>query len=76
MATLIKKLTLTQQPYLAGTHDHPIYMASAVDVDGEDYTVTWDLKADHDLTDEADAYASITKDGEQLDVNLFDVHAN
>lgn len=32
---------LTQQAYLAGTKDQPVYRANGVDDEGNDYRVTW-----------------------------------
>jgi len=77
------KLTLTQQPYLDGTNEHPIYTAAAVDEEGESYWVHWTVRDEYKkelkIEDESDAcewdvYEAIIKDGEYLDVKLFDVH--
>lgn len=34
-------ISLTQQAYLSGTNEAPIYTARAVDAEGNEYTVTW-----------------------------------
>lgn len=41
-----KALELTQQPYLDGTYDNPVYRASATDVDGNLYLVIWQAYPD------------------------------
>ncbi|MDW0112195.1 hypothetical protein QT711_03295 [Sporosarcina saromensis] len=38
--------TLTQEAYLTGTHGNPYYEASGIDADGNEVTVTWEIK-DH-----------------------------
>lgn len=46
---------LTQQAYLAGTHDAPRYQASAIDDDENEYVVTWMPYANYmEFDDESD----------------------
>lgn len=49
-----KVLTLTQQPYYDGLSDDIFYRAHAVDEDGNDYDIRWDI-VNIDGDDESDA---------------------
>lgn len=49
-----KTLMLAQQPYLDGTHEHPIYRAAAEDAEGNLYRVMWQIVAP-DAEDESEA---------------------
>ena len=53
-----KTLTLTQQAYLDGDGSNDCegyYSASAVDADGNDYKVRWEIRDGFDGEDEGDA---------------------
>lgn len=39
-----KALTLTQEAYVAGTQDQPHYEAAAVDAEGNEYLVRWEVR--------------------------------
>lgn len=39
-----KEYTLTQEPYIDGTHEKPFYRANAVDAEGKLYEIRWDVK--------------------------------
>lgn len=52
------QVTLTQDPYIAGTYDAPRYEAHAEDEDGGEYFLFWLLKDGIDIReieDESDA---------------------
>ena len=38
-----KMLTITQQPYIEGPIDYPIYKALAIDIDGNEYEIIWPI---------------------------------
>ena len=42
------ELQITQDAYLTGTNDHPVYEGTATDKEGVEYLVTWEIKDDYD----------------------------
>ena len=58
-----KDYTLTQEAYMAGTHDQPHYEAHAVDADGNEYMVQWDV---------VDNWQEIAETGDQSDMCDWD----
>jgi len=59
-----KEITLTQDPYLDGTHEDPCYKAAGVDTEGNDVVVKWEIyehwlnedgSLNGELEDESDA---------------------
>ena len=50
-----KDYTLTQEAYMAGTHDQPQFEAHAVDGDGNEYMVQWDVRDNwREMDDQSD----------------------
>lgn len=49
-----EELVLTQQPYLNGTGENPVYKAAAQDAAGNQYMVTWQV-TDANCEDESEA---------------------
>lgn len=50
-----KEYTLTQEAYMAGTHDAPHFEAHAVDADGNEYMVQWDVRDNwREMDDQSD----------------------
>lgn len=58
--------TLTQQAYITGTHENPYYEASAIDSEGNEVTVTWDIK-EHWLNEDGALNGLLEDEGEACD---------
>ena len=41
------ELLITQDAYLSGTSDHPVYEGTATDKDGIEYNLTWEILEDY-----------------------------
>lgn len=48
-----KEIFLTQGPYIDGTHESPYYRAHAIDLEGNEYKVTWDVVEGYEQLEDA-----------------------
>lgn len=61
-----KEYTLTQEAYLTGTHENPYYEASGIDSEGNEVTITWEIK-EHWLNNEGALNGLLEDEGEACD---------
>ena len=47
-----KEYILIQQAYIAGTNEEPYYLATAIDNEGNEYEVEWELNEDAGLVED------------------------
>ncbi|MCT6924118.1 hypothetical protein [Metasolibacillus sp.] len=61
-----KEITLTQEAYISGTHEAPYYEATGVDVEGNEVTVKWEIKA-HWLNEDGSLNGELEDESEACD---------